>query len=219
MSRPSVTRGPARPCAMLRRNAQTTRMVEAAGIEPAPIRAVTDHDHGPCRPGEESKKLGRQPPDLPANERELVPLTRDEANAFIRAHHRHCRRVQSHRGAIGCEVGGRLVGVAILANPPSRSLAKRDRFLCELVRVCVAPDAPRNTCSWLYARARRAAAALGFRRVTTTTLATESGASLRGAGFEETARMPARKGWDSASRPRETLPTDGQAKVRWEASA
>jgi hypothetical protein len=149
----------------------------------------------------------------------LVPLTRDEANDFVRTHHRHCKRVASHRGAIGCEVDGRLVGVAILANPMSRVLASRDRFLVEVVRLCVAPDAPRNTCSWLYGRARRAAQALGFRKVTTTTLAAESGASLRGAGFEPVAQMKARKGWSCPSRPRNELATDQQPKIRWEASA
>lgn len=149
----------------------------------------------------------------------LVPLTRDQANDFIRAHHRHCGRVTAHRGAIGCEVDGVLVGVAILANPNSRVLAARDPFLVEIVRLCVSPLAPRNACSWLYGRARRAAAALGFRRVTTTTLEAESGASLRGSGFSEVARLPARKGWDCATRPRGELATDGRAKVRWEASA
>lgn len=146
--------------------------------------------------------------------RTLVPLTRDEANAFIALYHRHCGRVAAHRAAIGCAMDGRLVGVAILANP-CRALAT-DRLLVEIVRLCVAPDAPRNTPSWLYARARRAAMALGFRRVTTVTLDEESGASLRAAGFRQVAAMPARGGWSCASRPRAALRTDRTAKRRWE---
>ena len=152
-------------------------------------------------------------------ERELVPLTRDEANAFVDKYHRHSAPVAVHRGAIGCEVGGQLVGVAVLGSPKSRVLQKRDRFLIEVVRLCVAPDAPRNTASWLYARARRAAQGLGFRTVTTVTLDKETGASLRGAGFAPVAKMRARKGWDCPSRPREVLRTDGLAKIRWSASA
>jgi hypothetical protein len=150
---------------------------------------------------------------------ELVPLSRDEANAFVLQFHRHCGRCVSHRGAIGCEVAGQLVGVAIIGNPKAKASQQADRFLIEIVRVCVAPDAPRNVASWLYARARRAAAALGFRRVETKNLASESGASLRGAGFQPVARLRPRKGWNCPSRPRGELHTDGTAKVRWEASA
>lgn len=146
----------------------------------------------------------------------LVPLTRDEANAFIGRLHRHNRRVAGHRGAIGCEVADQLVGVAVLARP-CRAL-QADRFLVEVVRLCVADDAPKGTCSWLYARARRVAAALGFRRVTTCTLESESGASLRGAGWSPARKIRAKKGYDCPSRPRAKLPTDGQAKIRWEAA-
>jgi hypothetical protein len=144
----------------------------------------------------------------------LVPLTRDEANAFIAKHHRHCGRVQGHRAAIGLEIdGGGLVGVAIIARP-CRAL-QVDRFMVEVVRLCVAPGAPRGACSWLYARARRAAAALGFRRVTTMTLDRESGASLRGAGWALWAKRGPRAGWSAPSRPRRALPTDLTGKMRW----
>ena len=148
----------------------------------------------------------------------LVPLTRDAANEFIAQHHRHCGRVTSHRGAIGCEHGGKLVGVAILANPPARALAA-DPFLVEVVRLCVSHDAPRNTPSWLLARCRRAAVALGFRKVTTVTLDDESGASLRAAGFVQARKMRARNGWTSKSRERGALNTDHRAKVRWMSEA
>lgn len=145
----------------------------------------------------------------------LVPLTRDQANAFLAAHHRHSGRVPGHRGAIGCEHDGELVGVAILARPVSRVLAS-DPFAAEVVRMCVSPAAPKGTCSWLYARCRRAAASLGFRKLLTYTLATESGASLRGAGWTPAAELPARSGWTCPSRPRDALAVDGQAKIRWE---
>ena len=155
----------------------------------------------------------------PAESLQLVPLTRDEANRFIRAHHRHCGRVQAHRGAIGAELNGELVGVAVIGNPPARLLATSDRFLVEITRLCTSPDAPRNTASWLYARARRAASALGFRRVTTVNLDAESGASLRGAGFRIVGTVRRGRGWNRRQRPRGELATDGIGKSRWEANA
>lgn len=149
----------------------------------------------------------------------LVPLSRDEANSFVRLHHRHAKRPAIHRGAMGCEIDGQLVGVVIIGNPKARASQQADRFLVEIVRCCVADGAPRNVGSWLYARARRAAAALGFRRVETKNLDQESGASLRGAGFQPVKQLPARTGWDCPSRPRDSLPTDNTAKVRWEVAA
>jgi hypothetical protein len=152
--------------------------------------------------------------------RELVPLSRDQANAFVEQHHRHCGPVTSHRGAIGCEVDGVLVGCAIIGNPKSRVVQQRDRFTCEIVRVCCSPAAPRNTASWLFARARTAAYALGFQTVRTTTLDEESGASLRAAGFRLVARRRARKkGWGCPSRPRGELATDGKPKIVWQSEA
>lgn len=154
--------------------------------------------------------------------RELVPMSLKQANAFVALHHRHCDPVAIHRSAIGCEIDGQLVGVAIIGNPKSRVAQQADRFLIEILRVCVMPGAPRNTSSWLYSRARRAAGAMGFRRVSTKNLQQESGASLRAAGFQAVASSGARKdpsGWGRNGRPRRKLRTDGVAKVRWEARA
>lgn len=146
---------------------------------------------------------------------ELVPLSRDEANEFVEKHHRHCKRVAVHRGAIGCEIAGELVGVAIIGNPKARVAQQGDRFLVEITRVCVSQAAPRNAPSWLYARARHAAYALGFRTVETKNLDSESGASLRAAGFELVPRRKRRESWAGKSRVREPLPTDHTLKNTW----
>jgi hypothetical protein len=153
--------------------------------------------------------------------RTLVPLSRDAANAFVELHHRHCKRVAVHRGAIGCEVDGELVGVAVIGNPKARVAQQADRFLVEIVRVCVAPNAPRNTASWLYARARHAAYALGFRTVETKNLDTESGASLRAAGFQLVPRRKRRESWAGTTRARvrAALSTDFQTKGTWRSVA
>jgi hypothetical protein len=153
---------------------------------------------------------------------ELIPLTRDAAMAFVLLHHRHCRRAAAHRGALGLMIDGTLTGVVIIGNTCKETM-KRHPLRVEVTRLCVPEGAPRGACSWLYARARRAAAALGFREVTTCTLDEESGASLRGAGWTVVGELPARKGkragYGCATRPRETIPTDGRAKRRWMVTA
>lgn len=72
-----------------------------------------------------------------------------------------------------------------------------------------------NACSILYGAAWRAVRALGYRRLVTYTLPSESGASLRAAGW--TCLGEAGGGsWSRKDRPRvDTHPT--QAKLRWEA--
>ena len=56
-----------------------------------------------------------------------------------------------------------------------------DGFTLEVNRLC--SDGTKNTCSILYAAAARAARAMGYRKIITYTLDTESGVSLRAAGW------------------------------------
>lgn len=137
----------------------------------------------------------------------LVPVTRDQAVAFLRLH-RHLGRPQGYRAAIGAALGGELVGVAILGRPVARH-ADDGRTL-EVLRLCT--DGTRNACSFLLGRCRRLAAALGYTRVVTYTLPEEGGASLRAAGFQEL--PPSRGGSWGASRERAGPPR--QERCRWE---
>lgn len=150
---------------------------------------------------------------------ELVPMTRDEANRYVEAWHRHSKPVTGHLFAIGACSGGKLVGVAIVGRPVARLL--RDGYTAELLRNCAGPDAPKNTCSFLYGRAWRAWQALGGRAMVTYTLASESGASLRAAGWKLIGETEARRpggGWQN--RPgRDWQPVYGQQKLRWETRA
>lgn len=67
----------------------------------------------------------------------------------------------------------------------------------------------------LYAACWRAWRSMGGRRLVTYTLPTESGSSLRGAGWIEIGAAGGGS-WDRAERPRvDTHPT--QEKIRWEA--
>lgn len=118
----------------------------------------------------------------------LVPISIREANRYVLHHHRHHRPVQGALFALAAEKDGQLVGVAIIGRPVGRGL--QDGRTVEVTRV--ATDGTRNACSFLYSRARRAAAALGYERVVTYNRQDESGASLRAAGFEQTALLDAR---------------------------
>ncbi len=141
----------------------------------------------------------------------LVPIYRDQANDWIRLVHRHHKPTIGYRFALAAELDGKLVGVAVAGRPVAR-LEDNGRTL-EVTRV--ATDGTRNACSFLYGAARTASRALGYRRTITYTLPSESGASLRAAGYRFV-RMTAGGEWGRRSRPRETaLP---EPKCLWEAA-
>ena len=83
----------------------------------------------------------------------VIPISIREAQEFVDLYHRHNKRPQGAKFAIGAEEDGRLVGVAICGNPVSATLM--DGFTLEVTRVCVLDDAPKNTCSFLYGRCWR----------------------------------------------------------------
>lgn len=145
----------------------------------------------------------------------IIPLTLRQANDFVEQHHRHSARTSNDGGkfAIGLEVRGDLVGVAIVGRPVAR-LLQRDPLTAELLRVCVSPSAPRTANSMLYGRACRVWQAMGGRKVVSYTLKRESGASLRGAGFQEEADVSARR-WDTPSRRRSHKAIEEEDKIRW----
>jgi hypothetical protein len=144
-----------------------------------------------------------------------VPCTITEANAIVKRWHRHHRPTQGGLFAVACAVGGsdEPCGVAIVGRPVSRMLD--DGWHCEVTRV--ATDGTRNACSFLYGRARKAAFALGYKRVITYTLPEEGGASLRAAGFVLIGEAGGGK-WTRENRPGVDMhPT--QPKFRWESVA
>lgn len=144
----------------------------------------------------------------------FVPLTLREANDFVERHHRHSARTANDGGkfAIGLHSGDQLVGVVIVGRPVARLLQQPGT--AEILRLCVSEWAPANSCSRLYGRAKRIWQLMGGQRVVTYTLASESGASLRAAGFTIEAEVPARR-WDTPSRRRQPRPAEQMDKVRW----
>lgn len=144
----------------------------------------------------------------------IVPLPLDEANQFVRIHHRHHRPTVGHKFSLGvADEDGAIRGVAIVGRPVARMLD--NGLTLEVNRV--ATDGCPNACSALYGAAWRAAKALGYRRLITYTLNTEPGTSLCGAGW----KLVGERGggsWSSESRPRvDKHPL--QLKLLWEATA
>lgn len=142
------------------------------------------------------------------------PLTLKRAAQLVTLWHRHHRPPVGGLFAIGAEYGGELVGAAIVGRPVARRLD--DGETAEVTRLVVREGIP-GAASFLLARVRRACGPMGYRRVLTYTLPSESGASLRAAGWLCTG--PAGGGrWSRAARPRDDdHPT--QTKLRWEAPA
>ena len=95
------------------------------------------------------------------------------------SHHRHHKPVIGHKFSIGCEQDGTLVGVVITGRPVSRYLD--NGLTLEVTRLCTTGE--KNACSMLYAAAARAAKAMGYHKIITYTLETESGSSIRAAGW------------------------------------
>jgi hypothetical protein len=147
----------------------------------------------------------------------LVPHSLKKANEFVEQWHRHAGATAWNGGkfALAAEIDNRIVGVVIVGRPISRALA--DKWTLEVTRLCVSPIAPDNTCSFLYSAAKRAWQAQGGRKLLTYTLASESGGSLRGAGWYEAAKVaPKKNGWKSATRDREWKDVYSEPKIRWE---
>ena len=149
----------------------------------------------------------------------VVPVFLEEANAFVVSFHRHSKPVTGARFAIGAQDNtGELWGVAIVGRPVARMM--QDGFTAEVTRCCVRPDGPRNVPSFLYGRCWRIWQAMGGRRMITYTLATESGASLRGAGWKLIGEVrPSKRPWEGPDRERQWQPVYGQLKFRWERTA
>jgi hypothetical protein len=137
----------------------------------------------------------------------VIPITLREANDFVENFHRHNRRTARNGGkfAIGATSGDKLVGVAIVGNPISATYM--DGFTAEVLRACVIDSAPRNCNSFLYGACWRVWRAMGGRKLITYTLQSESGASLRGAGWKIVAEVaPTKEGWNKSNHLSSQIP-------------
>jgi len=141
---------------------------------------------------------------------EVVPIQFKEANKWVEKYHRHHEPVDGCKFCIGIARGGEIVGVAMVGRPIARLLD--DGWTLEVRRTCT--DGTYNANSMLYGASWRAARALGYRKLITYTLPSESGSSLKGAGWKcigEAGGMT----WNRKMRPRVDL-HPLQKKLRWE---
>lgn len=103
-----------------------------------------------------------------------------DANRFIAAHHRHHKPVVGHRFSIGLWLQDAvLVGVVCVGRPVARMTDQRR--VVEVTRLCT--DGTSGACSALYAAAARASKEIGYDKIQTFILDTESGISLKAAGW------------------------------------
>lgn len=138
-----------------------------------------------------------------------VPIERRDANDFVdRMHRHHCASV-GDKYRIGVAKDGRLCGVIQVGRPVARGLD--DGSTVEALRCCT--DGTYNACSFLYGAAARIAKEMGYKKIVTYILASESGASLKAAGYHKEADVKG-KSWSCPSRPRSTKSPECD-KERW----
>ena len=140
----------------------------------------------------------------------IVPLELRELNALVALHHRHHKPVQGHRFSIGVESDGQLVGGASVGRPTARMTDQR-RIL-EVTRLVT--DGTKNACSMLYAAVARIGKELGYEKVQTFILDSESGSSLKAAGWQFEVESGGGD-WTRVSKPNRRQDQPQCRKQRW----
>lgn len=153
---------------------------------------------------------------------ELIPIFQKEAKEFIAKHHRHHKPPVGSIFQIAATLDGKIIAVVMVGRPVARRL--QDGVTAEVIRLCT--DGERytrtangkeyevNVCSKLYAAAWRAAKAMGYKRMVTYILESETGASLKAAGWKEYGSAGGLS-WNVPSRPRVDK-HPAQMKIRYE---
>lgn len=144
------------------------------------------------------------------------PITLDDARSYIKHVHRHNKPPHGHKFSIALDsTNGFVVGVLVASTPIARH--QNDGRTLELNRVCV-DSRYHNVCSSLMGRAIRIGKEMGYTRFLSYTLPSESGSSLKAAGFKKSGIVKGNpNGWNSSSRKR-ARPSNELAgdKIRWE---
>lgn len=135
----------------------------------------------------------------------LQPITLKESRRFVDNFHRHHKAPQGGLFAIGLEENNQVIGVAIVGRPVARML--QNGYTAEVTRLCV-KDGFYNACSMLYSACWRAARAMGYKRLITYILGSESGTSLIASGYKLVGEAGGGT-WNREDRPRiDTHPTE-----------
>jgi len=111
----------------------------------------------------------------------IVPLELRDANCLVSRWHRHHKEVQGHRFSIGCinTETKELVGAAIVGRPVARLINYKNTL--EVTRLVT--NGTKNACSMLYSACARIGKEMGYHKIQTYILETESGISLKASGW------------------------------------
>lgn len=150
------------------------------------------------------------------------PITIKEANEFVKKYHRHHRPTKRNCGKWAVSaidvLSNEVIGVAICANPVSATYM--DGYTLEVTRLCVKGDAPLGSASFLLSICSKIWKTMGGKRILTYTLDYESGASLKGAGWEKKGVVTPHNNWNNKSamdgKIRDDLEIYTYKKFRWE---
>ena len=127
-----------------------------------------------------------------------IPIELKDAQTYIDKNHRHHKAAVRDKFRVGAEIDGELVGVAQVGRPLARCLC--DGKTLEVLRLCTTGE--KDVCSFLYSRCARIAKEMGYEKIITYILETETGASLKASGWELDAEDVGGREWDTPSRPR-----------------
>lgn len=108
-----------------------------------------------------------------------IPMELKDAQNYIDTYHRHHQASHRDKFRIGAEIDGKLVGVIQVGRPVARRLDNGKTL--EVLRLCT--NGEKDTCSFLYSRAARIAKEMGYEKIITYILESESGTSLKASGW------------------------------------
>ena len=132
-----------------------------------------------------------------------VPIELKEAQEYINNHHRHHQAARRDKFRIAASDGDTILGVIQVGRPVSRILDNGKTL--EVLRLCTTGE--KNVCSFLYSRAARIAKEMGYEKIITYILESESGISLKSSGWRCEVDGVGGRDWNVPSRPREVIPS------------
>lgn len=143
----------------------------------------------------------------------LAPVTLHDARIFVAKKHSHLAAPVGGLFAVAVDGDSGTCCVAIVGRPVARLM--QGQGACEVTRLC--SDGTPHAASMALAAIARAAVALGWRRIVSSTLLGEAGTCYRAAGWRPVALGSASgsAGWDSRE-GREGSHVQPGRKVRWE---
>ena len=133
----------------------------------------------------------------------IRPVELKAANAYIEAYHRHHKKVQGHRFSIAAMDAYHILGVCVVGRPVARKTCQRS--ILEVTRLCT--EGGKNVCSFLYSAAARVGKELGYKKIQTFILDSESGISLKASGWKRGHQSSGKDGWQSRAGRRTDQPT------------